>query len=129
VAEFGERAAVEAAALTRDALSKGNKRGVTPDANSAKIKFDRQIIAIALVVGASTVYTNDKQLAVHAKAAGIDAIDLPGLPEPQVVPQLEIPLDPIEPETPSSETIEMKTWCRHRKYTAWSDSFEHFLNS
>ena len=99
VAEFGERAAVEAAALTRDAIAGGDKRGVTPDADWGKVKFDRQIIAIARVVGAMTIYTNDGQLARNAKAAGISAINPDGLPEPPTAPQLEMPLDPVEPET------------------------------
>lgn len=103
VAEFGERAAVEAAALTRDALAKGSKFGVTPDADWAKVKFDRQIVAIARVVGASTIYTNDGQLAKHAKAAGLEVIDPEGLPEPPVTPQIEMRLDPIEPESPADD--------------------------
>lgn len=103
VAEFGERAAVEAAALTRDALALGDKRGATPEADWGKVKFDRQIVAIARVLSASTIYTNDGRLAKHAKAAGIEAIALAGLPEPPAAPQLEMHLDPIEPEDPSSD--------------------------
>ncbi len=103
VAEFGERAAVEAAALTRDAFAIGAKRGATPEADWGKVKFDRQIVAIARVLGASTIYTNDGQLAQHAKAVGVEAIGLADLPEPPVAPQLEMPLDPIEPEPPSSD--------------------------
>lgn len=98
VAEFGERAAVEAAALTREAIANGNKRGATQDSDWAKVKFDRQIVAIGRVVGAKTIYTNDGQLATHAKAAGLEAIASDDLPDPPVRPQLEMPLDPIEPE-------------------------------
>ena len=98
VAEFGERAAVEAAALTREAIAKGNKRGATPEADWAKVKFDRQIVAIARVVGAKAIYTNDDLLAKHARAVELDAIGLDDLPEPPVAPQLELGLDPIEPE-------------------------------
>lgn len=99
VAEFGARAAIEAAALTRDAIAKGGKRGAAPEADWAKVKFDRQIVAIARVVGATTIYTNDSQLAVHAKDTGIQAITLDDLAEPPVVPQLEMQLEPIEAET------------------------------
>lgn len=98
VAEFGERAAVEAAAITRDAIATGNKRGAAPGADWAKVKFDRQIVAIARVVGAKTIYTNDGQLATHAKAAGLEAVKPDDLPEPPAPPQLEMRLDPIEPE-------------------------------
>ena len=55
IAEFGERAAVEAAALMREVLAKGVKRGATPEASLAKVKFDRQIVAIARVVGATAI--------------------------------------------------------------------------
>ncbi len=103
VAEFGERAAVEAAALTREAISDGDKRGAVPEADWAKVKFDRQIVAIARVVGAKTIYTNDGQLAKHAKAAGIEAIGLDDLPDPPIAPQLELGLDPIEPEQTGEE--------------------------
>lgn len=71
IAEFGVRAAVEAAELEREARSKGAKRGVTPDATWDKVKFDRQIVAIARAVGAKTIYTNDDQLARQAIAAGL----------------------------------------------------------
>jgi predicted nucleic acid-binding protein len=103
VAEFGERAAVEAAALTREAIAQGDKRGATPEADWAKVKFDRQIVAIARVVGAKAIYTNDSQLAKHAKTAGIDAIGPDDLPEPPVAPQLELRLDPVEPEQPAED--------------------------
>lgn len=103
VAEFGERAAVEVAALEQEARAKGNKRGATPEADWAKVKFDRQILAIARVVGAKVIYTNDNQLAAHAKAAGIDAIGPNELPEPPVAPQLEMRLDPVDPEQSSED--------------------------
>lgn len=98
VAEFGQRAAVEAAALTRAAIDKGNKRGSAPDATWAKVKFDRQIVAIARVLGATSIYTNDAQLAAHARDVGMKAIRPEDLPDPPVPPQLEMPLDPIERE-------------------------------
>lgn len=98
VAEFGERAAVELAALHREAEAVGGKRGATPQADWAKVKFDRQIVAIARVVGAKVIYTNDGQLAKHAKAAGIVALGVDDLPAPPVTPQLEMRLDPIVPE-------------------------------
>ena len=103
IAEFGERAAVEAAALHREAAAEGDKRGTTPKALWAKVKFDRQIVAIARVVGAKVIYTNDDQLGKHAKAAGIDAFRLNDLPAPASVPQIEMRLDPIEPEQPGED--------------------------
>ena len=106
VAEFGTRAAVEAAALTREAIDKGSKHGATPDATWAKVKFDRQIVAIARAVGATTIYTNDDQLATHAWALGITALKPDELPEPPASPQIEMQLDPVEPEPPADDDAE-----------------------
>ncbi len=103
VAELGTRAAVEAAALTRGAIAQGDKRGATPGADWAKVKFDRQIVAIARAVGATTIFTNDDQLARHAEAIGIKAIKLEDLPEPPVAPQLEMWLDPVDPEATETD--------------------------
>ena len=103
VVEFGQRAAVEAAALTREAIANGSKRGATPDSDWAKVKFDRQIVAIARVEGAKSIYTNDLQLATHARVADLEAISLDELPEPSVPPQLELRLDPIETEHPDDD--------------------------
>ena len=47
---FDERAAVELAAMTREAMAAGDLRAGT-DATRAKLKFDRQIVAIALTPG------------------------------------------------------------------------------
>ena len=103
VAEFGERAAVEAAAMTREAMEKGGFRGEVPEADRSKVKFDRQIVAIARVVGASTIYTNDDQLGRHAKSAGIEAVNLGQLPEPPVIPQMAFDLEPPETEGPMTD--------------------------
>ncbi len=106
VAEFGTRAAVEAAALTREAIDKGNKRGATPDATWAKVTFDRQIVAIARAEGATTIYTNDDQLAKHARAINIIAFNQDELPEPPVSPQIEMLLEPVEPAPPVDDDAE-----------------------
>lgn len=103
VAEFGVRAAVEAAALERAARLQGVKRGAAPDATWDKVKFDRQIVAIAKAVGAKAIYTNDEQLARHTRAANLDAITLEDLPDPPALPQIEMRLDPIEPEQPDDK--------------------------
>ena len=48
----------------------------------AKIKFDRQIVAIAKVVGATTIYSDDKNLLNFAKANNIATVKLAELPLP-----------------------------------------------
>jgi hypothetical protein len=56
IAPFDQRAAVEVAAMTRDALATGNKRGGV-QGTWAKIKYDRQIVAIAKVEGVRILST------------------------------------------------------------------------
>ena len=55
IVSFDQRAAVEVAAMTRDAMATGNKRGGA-QGTWAKVKFDRQIVAIAKVEGANIIY-------------------------------------------------------------------------
>lgn len=93
---FGIRAAAEAAEITRTAIAKGNKSGSAIESSWGKIKFDRQIIAIAKVVGATHIYSEDGDLARHARDVGIPVIGLDDLAYPPVLPQIEMALDPIE---------------------------------
>jgi len=80
VASFGERAAVEAAAAHREMIDAGNKKETGEI--WAKVKFDRQIVAIAKVEGADCIYSNDQDIAKYAKREGILVISIPDLPTP-----------------------------------------------
>jgi predicted nucleic acid-binding protein len=102
---FGERAAVEAAAMTRDAMRRGQKRGPTPDATWAKVKFDRQVVAIARVVGATAIYSQDPQVKLHAQEIGISVLSLDDLPDPPAPPQIELELSPPEPQETDEEDL------------------------
>lgn len=74
---FGERAAVEAAARHRESMKQGDKKeGST---SWAKVKFDRQIVAIAAVEGASRIYSNDDDI---KRLGGSDQIRLSGVSFP-----------------------------------------------
>lgn len=97
---FGERAAVEAAAMTRDAIRRGNKLSPETESSWAKVKFDRQIVAIARVAGAQSIYSQDEDVARHAKDVGIKVLRVEDLPDPQNVPQIEMKLEPPEPLRP-----------------------------
>ena len=57
------------------ALASGDKRGGL-SATWNKIKFDRQIVAIAKVAGVSAVYTDDENLGKMAETQGIRAITI-----------------------------------------------------
>src|SRR4051812_15732611 len=53
---FDTRAAIEAAAMTRELLDGRQRKRGTSNATWTKIKFDRQIVAIAKVCGATVIY-------------------------------------------------------------------------
>ncbi len=84
IAPFDTKAAIEAAVAHRDALDRGGIRvdAATPDASRTKIKFDRQIVAIAKAEGARTVYSDDEDVIAYAIPADLGAhrtidLDLP----------------------------------------------------
>lgn len=79
VASFDTRAAVECAQAVRKYGIKG-KGQANP---RAKIKFDRQIVAIAQVAGVETIYSDDSDIFNYGKQAGI-----------KVVRSYELGLDP-----------------------------------
>lgn len=77
--DFNVRAAIELTLLNDVDLTKTT---LDEKATKAKIKFDRQIIAIARVYGADCVYTSDDGLAACARNNGIRAVMAWELPEP-----------------------------------------------
>jgi PIN domain len=86
---FDTRAAIEVAAMSREALASGRKRGEST-ATWAKVKYDRQIVAIAKVHSATTIYSNDGDIATLGKRAKIDVVSLANLPLPPEKAQLEL---------------------------------------
>lgn len=91
VASFDQRAAIEAAIRIHEARQRGQRKGGNPEAAKAKIKYDRQIVAIAVVEGATTIYCDDDDIVTYAREAGIDAVRLADLPEPPEDPQRPLP--------------------------------------
>lgn len=79
---FGVRAAVEVAERLATALKSGDKREGEKAEPWQKLKYDRQIVAISLVEGASEIYTADKDVYNQALRWGIKAIHLADLPVP-----------------------------------------------
>lgn len=70
---FDQVAAIYHADYTRKAIEQGDKKdGIENSIH--KIKFDRQIIAIAQAEGADTIYTDDDKLAKHAEKRGLKVI-------------------------------------------------------
>lgn len=81
IASFDERAAIEAAIQTADAKRRGDKKGGT-GGSWAKVKFDRQIVAIAKVRGVDIIYSDDEDVSKFAKLVNIRVIGVRDLPEP-----------------------------------------------
>jgi hypothetical protein len=89
---FDELSAIELAILTRNALDEGDKRGGSVDP-WGKVKFDRQIIAIARVRQATVIYTDDRGLRRLAARLNIPAIGIAEMPVPAETAQGKLPLD------------------------------------
>ena len=81
VGSFDERAAVELAARLREARKAGDPREGLPITKSA-MKFDRQIVAIALVSGATVLYSDDDGVAKFAAGCGLAVKRVADLPVP-----------------------------------------------
>jgi predicted nucleic acid-binding protein len=86
IVPFDIRASVELAVMTRQALDQGDKKE-GHGGPSAKIKFDRQIIAISRVEGAETIYSDDSDMRKLASKYGL-----------QIICTHEIPLPPEDPQ-------------------------------
>jgi len=97
VQPFDEAAAIEVAKLTDVDIQ--SNRELSPVETKAKIKYDRQIIAIAKVNGVKIIYSDDTALCKKAFANGITAIKTSELPFPQEPPQLELQLIGKENDT------------------------------
>jgi predicted nucleic acid-binding protein len=81
IVDFDEKAAVEVAAWTAEAISRGDKR----DGLSApwtKVKYDRQIIAIAITEGDRIIYSDDKDIQTLGRLRGLTVRSLGDVPVP-----------------------------------------------
>lgn len=94
VGSFDQLAAIELAMLEDADLKSGKVLDNTT--TKAKIKFDRQILAIAKVQGASIIYTDDEKLAKLAKNNGIDVVMTWDIPLPPPKTQTEMSLEPVK---------------------------------
>ncbi|MHB8528566.1 MAG: hypothetical protein ACYC8V_03530 [Caulobacteraceae bacterium] len=90
---FDIRAAVELAQMTNDIATAADKRAGI-EAPWTKIKFDRQIVAIARVNRASAIYTDDDKLIAFAALNDIPCVRVADLPVPDSARQTELEFDP-----------------------------------
>ncbi|HSA79224.1 MAG TPA: hypothetical protein VLE23_00295 [Geminicoccaceae bacterium] len=93
IAPFDTIAAIEVAAMTHAALEAGDKRGGA-GGDWAKIKYDRQIVAIAKVHRAHTIYTDDEALIKFSQAQNLNTIRLAEISLPPEVAQGTLDLSP-----------------------------------
>jgi len=85
---FDIAAAVEVGQRTAQAIAAGDKREGSR-ADWTKIKYDRQIVAIALVAGASRIISDDRDVQVIGARWGVQVLSVEDLPIP---PELTPPL-------------------------------------
>ena len=97
VAPFDQRAAVELAAMTREALNAGRMH-IGTNATRATLKFDRQIIAIARAEGHTTIYSDDSDIAKLAAPLGLEVIPMHQLSLPPEEAQGSLDLEENESE-------------------------------
>ena len=91
---FDERAAIELAAMELAERSRGGKRGGL-DSPWQKVKFDRQIVAIAKVNGSHTIYSDDSDVRSFASKAGLKVVSTWQLPIPASKTPLFDDLPPV----------------------------------
>jgi predicted nucleic acid-binding protein len=96
IESFDERAAVELAMRLREARKAGDQRESQPITKNA-MKFDRQIVAIALVSGATVLYSDDMAVAKFAAGCGLTVKRVVDLPVPMKQGSLKL----AETERPS----------------------------
>ncbi|MCI0466017.1 MAG: hypothetical protein L0Y57_03285 [Beijerinckiaceae bacterium] len=98
VAPFDTRAAIELAHMTNTSLTTVRERREAAVATTAKIKFDRQIVAIAKVQGVTAIYSDDKERIAFAQAHGITCVRVADLPVPESARQPQLPLTSPPPD-------------------------------
>ncbi len=89
VAPFDRRAAVELAAMTREALDDGDLRAGLA-ITRARLNFDRQIVAIAWTLGETVVYSDDGDITRLAGPLDMEVIPVWRLSPPPEPPQAEL---------------------------------------
>jgi len=92
VVDFDQRAAIELAMMEQNAHNQGDKKGGA-QGTWAKVKFDRQIIAIAKVHRVAAIYSDDKDVKAWAEKHGIRVARLEDIDPPPELAQRSLPFD------------------------------------
>ena len=81
IVPFDDKSAIEASLIIAQAIKDGDKKRGSSDSWS-KVKYDIQILAIAISSQAKTLYTNDKGLTNQARSKNLEVIGVHQLPDP-----------------------------------------------
>ncbi len=92
---FDARAAIEAAELVAAVKTKKDKWDTW-----AKVKFDIQIVAMAIAEGVSILYSDDRDIENYAKRFNIRVIRICDLPLPRPATPALVPSEPIGSQMP-----------------------------
>jgi predicted nucleic acid-binding protein len=87
---FDEVAATELAAIDQSTRAKGGKKGASKS-HWQKIKVDRQILAIARVLGVTAIYTEDVDLIAEAGRLGVTVCRVGDIPLKPKQTKLDLP--------------------------------------
>ncbi|WP_157052081.1 type II toxin-antitoxin system VapC family toxin [Qipengyuania citrea] len=88
IAPFDQRAAAETAMMHHEAIAVyGTKKGASSEPWQ-KVKFDRQIVAIARVHRADVLYSDDGKMCAFAKSVGLETQSTWELQVPEKTPDL-----------------------------------------
>jgi hypothetical protein len=100
IESFDERAALEVALAIQKSIDQvGKKQKGKATQTWAKVKFDHQIVAIAKVNNATTLYSDDEGLRGFAEQSGLSVVRLRELELPPKPPQMDFNLK-IAPKPP-----------------------------
>lgn len=100
IAGFDGRGALELAAQLREAKEKGDKKsGVEAPWN--QVKFDRQIVSIAIVNGSEIIFTDDYKQSVFAEMCGLKVMHTWDLDLPNEYAQYSMLDSKKDPSKPS----------------------------
>jgi hypothetical protein len=101
IGAFDTRAAIELAQMTNASLRNRREQREASEAPWSKIRFDRQIVAIAKVFAATAIYSDDGNLIGFAEQQGIACVRVRDLPIPDSLRQPQLPL--IPPQTDETQ--------------------------
>lgn len=95
IASFDQKAAIEAALSIKDSLDRGGLKIDASDSSVSrgKVKFDRQIVAIAKAEGAEAIYSDDDDVVKYARNIGLRAYRTADLDPPPEDPQQSLGLE------------------------------------